>query len=249
MATEKYLKEIAENTSVKPSFQVVLTGVGSRLTSRFNPPIVGGCKYEIALTALETYYSFPNVDNSNNKLKVTIKGNFVDITIPLGCYEILAINKELKKQIVDKGGKEDDVTLSPNLNTFHSHMKLEHNTQVDFNVENSLCSILGFERKIYKDKNNESEKRVDIMRVNNILVHNSLIGSSYINDYQFPVIYAFFPSALPGERIEMRPTTLIYLPVALDIIPQMTSWLTDQNSRAIDLQGERLTLTFHIRSC
>ena len=78
MASEEYLKKIA----------------------RFNPPLIGWCKYEIALASLETYYSFPN----NNRIRVFIKKWF-DISIPVGCYEIKSINNELQRQIEEKGGK------------------------------------------------------------------------------------------------------------------------------------------------
>ena len=81
------------------------------------------------------------------------------------------------------------------------------------------------------------------------MVHPNIIGSSYLNGTQEPIIYAFFPNSLPGEKIIEKPTTLIYLPVALDVIRQMTSWITDQDNNKIDLRGEKLTIKFHIRAC
>ena len=99
---EKYLKEIAQNTSLRPSFQVVLTGTDSRLKSTFILPQTSGCKYEIALVSLETYYSFPNIDEKNNKMKVFTKKS-IEVTIPTGWYELKAINNEVKRQVVDKG--------------------------------------------------------------------------------------------------------------------------------------------------
>ena len=248
---DKYLKKIAKNTSMRPSFQVVLTGTGSRLQTTFSPALDfhAGCKYEIALCSIETYYSFPNIDESNNVLKVLINKKYEKIIIPVGCYEIKAINTALEHEIERKGGKKDAVTLTPNFNTFHCEMTLKYDTKVDFEGDNSLRSVLGFDAKIYEEKETESEHIVNIMRVNSILVHCDLIESSYINGTPRPVAYSFFPSVLPGEKIQERPSTLIYLPIALDIIPHMTSWVTDQNSKELDLQGEKLTLTYHIRAC
>ena len=248
---DKYLKKIADNTSLRPSFQVVLSGTGSRLETRFCPPLDfhAGCNYEIALCSIETYYSFPNIDDSNNAIKVSINKKYEEIVIPVGCYEIKAINVALQREIERRGGKKDAVTLTPNFNTFHCEMGLKYGTKVDFRGDNSLRSVLGFDAKIYEKAETESEHTVNIMRVNSILVHCNLIGSSYINGMLQPVIYSFFPNALPGEKIQERPSTLIYLPVTLDIIPQMTSWVTDQNSKALNLRGEKLTLTYHIRAC
>ena len=246
------LEKIAKNTSLRPTFQIVLTGIGSRLHTTFTPALDlhVGCKYEIGLASLETYFSFPNIDASNNKFKVLLEGVWQNIVIPTGCYDIADINKEVQRQVVNKGGKKDAITLSPNLNTFKCIMTLVGDSiEADMRGENSIRSVLGFEAKIYKAKRNVSENIVDIMRVNSIFVHCDLIGSSYVNGMQQPICYSFFPNALPGTKIIERPNTLIYLPIELDVIPQMTSWLTDQTGRPIDLRGERLTLKFHVRAC
>ena len=204
MAKEEYLKKISKNTSPKPSFQIVLTGVGSRLNTSFSPPLnfEKGCKFEIALSSLETYYSFPNIDETNNKLKIKIKSKFYNIVIPIGCYELSGINEEIQRQVVMNGGNKDDVLILPNNNTFHSVLYLKNNTEVDFNVLCSLNNILGFEAKLYKEKYQESEGLVNIMRVNDVLVHCDLVGSSYINGKLSPVLYSFFPGVSPGEKLK-----------------------------------------------
>ena len=244
-----YLKKIAENTSLRPTFQVVLTGIGSRLQTTFIPALTAGCKYEIALVSLESYYSFPNIQNSNNRLKVLIKNKWENIIIPVGCYELRDINDEVQRQIIEKKGGKDDITLTPNLNTFKCIMTLGAGVQVDMREDNSIRTVLGFDAKIYTEKRNVSQHTVNIMRVNSILVHCNLIGSSYLNGTPLPISYSFFPNSLPGEKIIEKPMTLIYLPVSLDVIPQMTAWLTDQDNEPIDLRGEKLTLKFHIRAC
>ena len=251
MAMRKELEQIAKNTSQKPSFQVVLTGVGSRLETKFSPPLcfVPGYKYELALISLESYYSFPNISENNNCLKVFFNGKWHEIHIPVGCYELEDIGMELDRQIVEKGGIKGSVVLTPNLNTFKCIMTLLTGVSVDMTHQNSIREVLGFDAKIYSEKRNVSQHTVSIMKVNSILVHSNLIGSSYLNGSQQPIIYAFFPSALPGEKIIEKPNTLIYLPVELDVIPQIAAWLTDQDNNPLDLQGEKLTLKLHIRAC
>ena len=251
MAMEKELRVIAKNTSQKPSFQVVLTGVGSRLETQFSPPLSfdPGFKYELALVSLESYYSFPNITEDNNKLKVFLNGKWHEIIIPVGCYELTDIATELERQVVEKGGRKGSVVLTPNLNTFRCIMTLSVGVSVDMKGDNSIRQVLGFDEKIYSAKRNVSEHTVKIMRVNSILVHSNLIGSSYLNGSQQPIIFAFFPAALPGEKIIEKPNTLIYLPVELDVIPHIAAWLTDQDNIPLDLQGEKLTLKLHIRAC
>ncbi len=237
---EEYLKKIVENTTLKRSFQVILTGNDSRLSTNFFPALEA-CRYEIALVSLETYYSFPNIDDGNNRILVFLT-KWICFHIPEGCYELKAIDKELQKQIIQAGGKKDDVKLSPNLNTFKCEMELNEGIQVDFRGENSIRTVLGFEAKLYT-KNATSKDTVNIMRVNSILVFCDLIGSSYLNSSQEPISYSFFPNSSPGEKIVMHPTTLIYLPVSLDVIPQMTAWLTDQDKKPLNLRGGSLIHT------
>ena len=101
----------------------------------------------------------------------------------------------------------------------------------------SLRSVLGFDAKIYRDRPHESEHIVNILRVNSILVHCDVITLSRRNGIASPIIYSFFPNVAPGSKIVDRPRTLIYLPITLSVISQMTVWLTDQNNSKLDLRG------------
>ena len=202
--------------------------------------------------SLETYYSFQNIDESNNMLKVSL--NKIDkwnvIKIPIGCY-VRAINKEVKRQVVKAGGKEDDVIITPNLNTLQCILALKNdNIIVAFKVVNSLRSVLGFNaRKFSGPGRFESENVVNIMNVNSIMVHCDIIGGSRLNGEERPIIYSFFHNVGPGEKIVTRPKNLIYLPITLGVISHMTCWLTDQDNKPLNLRGEEITITFHIKSC
>ena len=61
-------KQIVNNTEPKRSFSIVVSENKTRFKTWFKPPIQLDKKkdYEIALINLETYYSFPNIDISNN---------------------------------------------------------------------------------------------------------------------------------------------------------------------------------------
>ena len=248
-----YLKSIAYHTEPKPSYYVTVSGQTSSIQTIFNPPLFfsQGCRYEIACCGLETYYSFPNIDEKNNKIQISIDQgkNWIQIVIPIGCYEIKAINSILKRLIKEKGGKVEDLDLIPNRNTFQSILTLK-DIWVDFSGEQgSLRSVLGFDPKIYRDGRHESEHIVNILRVNSIIIHCDVIKLSRKNGIASPIIYNFFPNVGPGQKIVDKPKNLIYLPLTLSIISQMTVWLTDQSGEPLDLRGEELTITFHIRAC
>ena len=65
---EDLLKQIVNNTEPKKSFLIVVSDNKTRFKTWFKPAIQLDKKneYEIALINLETYYSFPNIDRSNN---------------------------------------------------------------------------------------------------------------------------------------------------------------------------------------
>ena len=128
-------------------------------------------------------------------------------------------------------------------------MTISNHVQVDFDIPNSIRTVLGFDAHIYKKGRHLSEHTVNIMKVNSIFVHTNIIGSTYVNGSENPVIYSFFPNVAPGAKIVVEPRVLIYLPVSISLISRLTSWLTDQNNQPLNLRGEELTIKYHLRKC
>ena len=62
------IKQIVKNTEHKTSFQIKVSDSKSRFKTRFNPTLQldRDKKYEMASVNLQSYYSFPNIDESNN---------------------------------------------------------------------------------------------------------------------------------------------------------------------------------------
>ena len=86
---ENLLKQIVNNTESKRSFSILVSDNKSRFKTWFKPPIQLDKKkkdYEIALINLETYYSFPNIDRSNNCFSYSPGANapWFEIIIPEG---------------------------------------------------------------------------------------------------------------------------------------------------------------------
>ena len=243
-----WLQQIAENTRVKKSIILVVSGSDSTLVTTYEQPIKldPTHRYELALLNLETYYSFPNIDSTNNRFRYRKdnKTAWTMVEIPVGCYEIRAINKEIIRQV-----KNNSIQVAPNNNTLKCILCIKDDYEVDFNIPNSIRTVLGFNPKIYKKGRYESENIVNILRTNSILVHTAIITGSYQDGRMEPVIYSFFPNVSPGEKITTIQQNLVYAPVTTDTIYRMTTWLTDQSNNKLDLQGEILTVRFHLREC
>ncbi len=91
-------------------------------------------KYEIALTNLDTYYSFPNINKTNNQFQYkNARGQTKMIMLETGSYGISGIQKEIRKQI---DGKED-IELKANRATLKCKLFIRKGCKVNFNVNNS----------------------------------------------------------------------------------------------------------------
>ena len=64
MMMEEHLRKLVEYTEPKPKSFIGVSGNKSRLKTSFIPPLEfpSSSRYEMDLTSLETYNSFPNID-------------------------------------------------------------------------------------------------------------------------------------------------------------------------------------------
>jgi len=113
------LERIAHNTEPKESFQIVVSDNTTKFTTRFNTHIQlkTDKQYEIALVNLETCYSFPNVNTTNNHFSYSPDGDeWYHILIPEGSYDIEDINQVIQQKI-KQNGHAANVMISANTNT------------------------------------------------------------------------------------------------------------------------------------
>ena len=100
---EDLLKQIVNNTEQQRSFSIVVSDNKTRFKTCFKPPIQLNKKkyYEIALINLETYYSFPNIDRSNNCFTYSPGSNapWVNIIISGGSYHVENFNEFIQREM------------------------------------------------------------------------------------------------------------------------------------------------------
>lgn len=249
-------EKTAKNTEQKSSFYILLSEKSTHIKTKFRPVIQldENRKYEMALVNLETYYSFPNIDSSNNNFRYSPDNGatWTNINIPEGSYEIVDINEYIQRIMRENGhyntaADEYNITLEPNNNTLKSVLDISTNYKVDFTTANSIRTVLGFNTQVYAAGYNESEKIINIISVNSLRITSDIIGSSYSNGLTGNIIYSFFPSVGPGYKIIEVPVNLVYLPIILKTISLMETKLIDQNNKLINLRGEELSIRFHIR--
>ena len=82
---------------------------------------------------METYYSFPNIDRSNNCFSYLPGANtpWFDIIIPEGSYHVEDINEFIQREMrkndySDKVNDKNNIEISANTNTLKSEMFLKN---------------------------------------------------------------------------------------------------------------------------
>src|SRR6266516_58177 len=248
-----------------PSYTITHTATKSDFIFNLSPPIHldPNKKYEAALLSVNLYNSIPNVTGNNNKFKYSNDSGqtWKLITFNKGSYEIQAINDEIQRQMILNGdydiiNKEFYITVSADIPELKSIINITNKSYlVDFDVENSIGSTLGFyftkhDHKMIGYGYNKSHDIVDITKTNLVLINVSLISVSYVNGYELPAIYSFDPYKVPpGYKLDDRPNPSLtyYLVNEREKLNSIRIWLTDQNSKPIDLRGERVTIKIQIR--
>ena len=96
---------------------LVISDSKSRMYTRYDPPmefLASNAGYEMALYRLETYFSFPNINSSNNCIRISIDSgrNWLDLKIPIGSYNIDGINEALQRLLPEK---RNDTNIKKNI--------------------------------------------------------------------------------------------------------------------------------------
>jgi hypothetical protein len=236
---------------------IVLSSKTTDFVTTFSSPLLlGDEEYELGLVSLETYNSISNVTPENNKFRYSIDATKQEFSVEVspGCYEIDDIMQVVRKSM-KTFGHWDTVNDSPyvdvrvNYNTFKANLYiLNADYEVNFAHDGGMADLFGFEKKVYTVGKHVASKVVNILSTNTILVHCDVITHSYYNGLTSPIIYAFFPNVAPGFKIVETPTSVLYLPIkSQSKIHEMRIWLTDQDEKPIDLNGETFTVRFSLR--
>lgn len=233
------------------SLTFTLTNRSSVLSYNFNPPIYldedSSVEYEIGLANFDTFNLIPNVNEKNNIFMwgEEEQAESFKFEIPIGSYEL----KDLIEAIISEITLRDDeavITITPNIHT--AKVKIATNRRINFGIPNSVGSVLGFKNQILEANNiYESDGEVNILKINAICIDCNIAVGSFLNSKPVHIIHQFFPTVPYGYKIVESPLNILYYPVSIKTINNLTVKVIDQSGQLIDFRGEEITIRLHLR--
>ncbi|KAJ3648749.1 hypothetical protein Zmor_020527 [Zophobas morio] len=211
-----------------------------------NPINLSGLKGEIALKTASLWYSWDNIteEYKNNEIKYrsSLKGLVQRMSKDPREHKQNEIRKD--RQSRSRAVGEDGVRVEQDWKI----LKLPNDCEIDFS-HGKIHELLGFDKKIYKQGINYATKIGNITKdIDQILIHCSLISSSYQNNLKSDVIYAFTPNISPRSLINIEPTHPKYLPInRTDYIFHIRISVTNQLNQLINFNGECLNFVLDIQ--
>ena len=100
---------------------------------------------------------------------------------------------------------------------------------LSFDVENSIASLLGFRKVIYKKGKYTSQKIVDIMGFSTINIHCNVISGVKDNGNNTDILYTFTLTEPPSYLINIIPTNILYQNVNKDRIEYIEFHIKDEH--------------------
>lgn len=232
------------------SHTFTLEGTSNVLSAAYHPPIEldPNYKYALGLIGLHTFNTIPNITTKNNKFYYD--GDKV-ISIPPGAYEITDIEAYLQNTLANSTSSSEKeknaiISLKPNNNTIKCELKSRF--EIDFTHEDSIGRTLGFSAKLLTaNTKHESELPVRIIKVLTIRVECNITTGAYSNTCLSHVLYEFAPSVEPGFAINIEPRNIIYLPIHINSIENITISLIDQDGEPVDFNSERIVIRLELK--
>ena len=156
-----------------------------------------------------------------------------------GAYELTDITELIKEET------DGNVIIEPNKNTMKCLMEIKQGA-ISFDVENSIASLLGFRKIVYKKGKYISQKIVHIMVFSTVNIHSNVISGVKDNWNNTDILYTFTLTEPPGYLINFIPTNILYQNVTKDRIEYIEFHIKDEHGRPIDFNGDVLSFTLHL---
>ena len=188
------------------------------------------------LIRLSVYNSVFNIIERNNQFKFTKPQTFHQVDAAKE-FIIPPESHELTDMVdITKQETNDNVLTKVDKNTLKCKMEVLQGV-INFDVENSVASLLGFDKQIYSRCKYSSNKIIDIMGFKTINIYWNIISGAKDNGKDTDIIYTFNLTEPAVCLIYIIPTNILYQKLTKDRIEYIEFHIKNENGRPIDLMA------------
>ena len=200
----------------------------------------------IAISNLSIYYTWKNIKDTynNNKFKISAPTWNEEVKLSDGSYSVSDI-QDYFEYIVKKHGEDSDkpsVQIYVNKIENRIKIKIKNGYSLELLTKEKMKLLGSTENKINTDKNGENVPHLEITEV--VLVPYNIVNNDSQQDLR--VLYTFVANKPFGSLLETSPANHIFLKIFNSEYDEITVWLTDQNSKALEIE-DRINLTMVIK--
>ncbi|KAJ8915337.1 hypothetical protein NQ315_008222 [Exocentrus adspersus] len=162
----------------------------------------------------------------------------------VGTYEVKDINDYIQQNIPISPFIQ--IKIYANRNT--QKIIIDTTVDIDFTTDKSIGGLLGFKKRILSANSvHESDLSVQLVKVNSLIIECNIAAGSYDNNHPVHTIHQFFPTDGFGYKIVETPRNIIYFPVTVETITNITVKVLDQDRRLVNFRGEAVTVLLHLK--
>ena len=257
--SSKLLEQIAFNTRAKIEEHILIVMDKSIHEEHLSQPLQTNNKqFKIAITFLTGYNGIFNVTDKNNKFyflkSITDdEDSYIIISLPPGVYEIESLNDEIKRIIIDQEHYNEinyPFNIKPNFSTLGSIIEISSQGPViTFVPDDSIGSLLGFNKSTIFEEYNLSQNPVDILNFDNIFIKTDIARGMIYRGKRTGIIHNFTMDVNPGYKYieKFRGGLLWYMMETKDIISSICFKLKNEHGNLVSFNGQSITFRLSIK--
>ena len=254
----KLLEQIAFNTRPKiEEHMLIIMDKSTHEEHLFQPLQTNNKQFKIAITFLSAYNGIFNVTSENNKFyftkSITDDNHYIMITIPPGAYEIESLNNEIKRIIINDEHYTEDTypfVIRPNFSTLGSIVEISNEeSAISFRPDDSIGSLLGFNKRTIYDEYNLSDNPVDIISFDSIFIECDIAQGMIFRGKRSGIIFNFVMDVDPGYRYIHKCHGVVqwYMLETKDFISSINFKLKNENNELVSFNGQSVSFRLSIK--
>ena len=254
----KLLEQIAFNTRPTTEEHLLIIMDESTHEGHLSQPLQTNNKhFKIAVTFLSAYNGIFNATKINNKFyftkSITDDEHYIVITILPGAYEIESLNDEIKRIIIDDEHFTPEnypFEIKPYFSTLGSILEISNQeSAVPFKPDDSIGSLLGFNKRTIYEEYNLSDNPVDILSFDNIFIECNIAHGMIFKGRRSGKRFNLVMDVSPGYRYieKFRGGVQWYNMESKDIISSICFKLKNENGNLVSFNGQSVTFRLAIK--